>query len=228
MRTMASLLAHCGRITDSDESRNEPCSWFTPKPCKRMTKGTTPLFVTKHGTRGSPIVETVGSSAGLAATRSISRIKSSSRHEVTIPNPVFRCSEFGGVTDWYQSLGGDWLLFGECSTGKGSPVHRCNTRAYCATHHCGDRRGSFLVYIDIPFALVARVAYSRARSVYCLWASSHRQSHVKLVPVKRNLVVGFLLEQSLQAGDSPLYTCTYRSGSEISGQNNEQSVRFSD
>ncbi|GKA54808.1 hypothetical protein Tco_0753757 [Tanacetum coccineum] len=32
--------------------------------------------------------------------RSISRIKSSSRHEVTIPNPVFRCSEFGGVTDW--------------------------------------------------------------------------------------------------------------------------------
>ncbi|GKF26246.1 hypothetical protein Tco_0082140, partial [Tanacetum coccineum] len=30
--------------------------------------------------------------------RSISRIKSSSRHEVTIPNPVFRCSEFGGVT----------------------------------------------------------------------------------------------------------------------------------
>ncbi|GJZ13965.1 hypothetical protein Tco_0549195 [Tanacetum coccineum] len=34
---------------------------------------------------------------------SISRIKSSSRHEVTIPNPVFRCSEFGGVTDWYQS-----------------------------------------------------------------------------------------------------------------------------
>ncbi|GJU91955.1 hypothetical protein Tco_1304378 [Tanacetum coccineum] len=35
--------------------------------------------------------------------RSISRIKSSLRHEVTIPNPVFRCSEFGGVTDWYQS-----------------------------------------------------------------------------------------------------------------------------
>ncbi|GJX38836.1 hypothetical protein Tco_0252139 [Tanacetum coccineum] len=31
--------------------------------------------------------------------RSISRIKSSSRHEVTIPNLVFRCSEFGGVTD---------------------------------------------------------------------------------------------------------------------------------
>ncbi|GJZ71448.1 hypothetical protein Tco_0635299, partial [Tanacetum coccineum] len=30
--------------------------------------------------------------------RSISRIKSSSCHEVTIPNPVFRCSEFGGVT----------------------------------------------------------------------------------------------------------------------------------
>ncbi|GJY12795.1 putative reverse transcriptase domain-containing protein, partial [Tanacetum coccineum] len=30
--------------------------------------------------------------------RSISRIKPSSRHEVTIPNPVFRCSEFGGVT----------------------------------------------------------------------------------------------------------------------------------
>ncbi|GKF79360.1 hypothetical protein Tco_0234928, partial [Tanacetum coccineum] len=28
-----------------------------------------------------------------------SRIKSSSRHEVTIPNPVFRCSEFGGVAD---------------------------------------------------------------------------------------------------------------------------------
>ncbi|GJX00546.1 hypothetical protein Tco_0184459 [Tanacetum coccineum] len=27
---------------------------------------------------------------------------------------------------------------------RGSPVHRCNTRAYCATHHCGDRRGSFL------------------------------------------------------------------------------------
>ncbi|GKA92986.1 hypothetical protein Tco_0814972, partial [Tanacetum coccineum] len=40
------------------------------------------------------------------AMRSISRIKSSSRHEVTIPNPVFRCSEFGGVTDWYQS---SWL-----------------------------------------------------------------------------------------------------------------------
>ncbi|GJV16155.1 hypothetical protein Tco_1361478 [Tanacetum coccineum] len=38
--------------------------------------------------------------------RSISRIKSSSRHEVTIPNQVFRCSEFGGVTDWYQS---SWL-----------------------------------------------------------------------------------------------------------------------
>ncbi|GKA15418.1 hypothetical protein Tco_0695165, partial [Tanacetum coccineum] len=33
--------------------------------------------------------------------RFISRIKSSSRHEVTIPNPVFRCSEFGGVTDGY-------------------------------------------------------------------------------------------------------------------------------
>ncbi|GJR38953.1 hypothetical protein Tco_1214637 [Tanacetum coccineum] len=32
--------------------------------------------------------------------RSISRIKSSSRHEVTIPIPVFRCSDFGGVTDW--------------------------------------------------------------------------------------------------------------------------------
>ncbi|GJW50043.1 hypothetical protein Tco_0091394 [Tanacetum coccineum] len=30
--------------------------------------------------------------------RSISRIKSSSRHEVIIPNLVFRCSEFGGVT----------------------------------------------------------------------------------------------------------------------------------
>ncbi|GJT84869.1 hypothetical protein Tco_1066586 [Tanacetum coccineum] len=30
--------------------------------------------------------------------RSVSRIKSSSRHEVTIPNLVFRCSEFGGVT----------------------------------------------------------------------------------------------------------------------------------
>ncbi|GJR92533.1 hypothetical protein Tco_0264707 [Tanacetum coccineum] len=28
--------------------------------------------------------------------RSISRIKSSSRHEVTIPNPVFRCSEIWG------------------------------------------------------------------------------------------------------------------------------------
>ncbi|GKB14210.1 hypothetical protein Tco_0848133 [Tanacetum coccineum] len=30
--------------------------------------------------------------------RSGSCIKSSSRHEVTIPNLVFRCSEFGGVT----------------------------------------------------------------------------------------------------------------------------------
>ncbi|GJQ92913.1 hypothetical protein Tco_0004052 [Tanacetum coccineum] len=29
----------------------------------------------------------------------IPRIKSSSHHEVTIPNLVFRCSEFGGVTD---------------------------------------------------------------------------------------------------------------------------------
>ncbi|GJY98589.1 hypothetical protein Tco_0515499 [Tanacetum coccineum] len=25
--------------------------------------------------------------------------------------------------------------------GKGSPVRHCNTRAYRATHHCGDRRG---------------------------------------------------------------------------------------
>ncbi|GJT33120.1 putative reverse transcriptase domain-containing protein [Tanacetum coccineum] len=32
------------------------------------------------------------------ANRSISRIKSSLRHEVTIPNPVFCCSEFRGVT----------------------------------------------------------------------------------------------------------------------------------
>ncbi|GJW95654.1 hypothetical protein Tco_0175326 [Tanacetum coccineum] len=142
MRTMASLLAYCGRITDSDENRNEPCSWLTPKPCKCMTKGTTPLLVTKHGIRGSPIVETVGSSAGLAATvifrayekkkernpdnchgiasimkwpvflffnrimheMSISHIKSSSRHEVIIPNPVFRCSEFGGVTDCILAL----------------------------------------------------------------------------------------------------------------------------
>ncbi|GJW19788.1 hypothetical protein Tco_0027224 [Tanacetum coccineum] len=31
--------------------------------------------------------------------RSISRIKSSSRHEVTIPNPVFRCSEIWGEKD---------------------------------------------------------------------------------------------------------------------------------
>ncbi|GJZ14867.1 hypothetical protein Tco_0550544 [Tanacetum coccineum] len=34
--------------------------------------------------------------SGLTSLRSISRIKSSSRHEVTIPNPVFRCSKIWG------------------------------------------------------------------------------------------------------------------------------------
>ncbi|GKC29020.1 hypothetical protein Tco_1036314 [Tanacetum coccineum] len=36
--------------------------------------------------------------------RSISRIKSSSRLEVTIPNQVFCCSEFGGVTNIVYSI----------------------------------------------------------------------------------------------------------------------------
>ncbi|GKB22676.1 hypothetical protein Tco_0862077 [Tanacetum coccineum] len=42
---------------------------------------------------------------GKEERRSISRIKSSSRHEVTIPNPVFRYSEFGGVTPLLEDLG---------------------------------------------------------------------------------------------------------------------------
>ncbi|GJZ03562.1 hypothetical protein Tco_0536837 [Tanacetum coccineum] len=37
--------------------------------------------------------------------RSISRIKSSSRHEVTIPILVFRCSDFGGVTERPEYIG---------------------------------------------------------------------------------------------------------------------------
>ncbi|GJU91956.1 hypothetical protein Tco_1304379 [Tanacetum coccineum] len=37
-----------------------------------------------------------------------------------------------------------FLEFGVCSTGRRSPVSRCDTRAHCATHHCGDWRGSFL------------------------------------------------------------------------------------
>ncbi|GJU92664.1 retrovirus-related pol polyprotein from transposon TNT 1-94 [Tanacetum coccineum] len=36
--------------------------------------------------------------------RSISRIKSSSRHEVTIPNPVFRCSEIWGCDSDFQPI----------------------------------------------------------------------------------------------------------------------------
>ncbi|GJZ21146.1 retrovirus-related pol polyprotein from transposon TNT 1-94 [Tanacetum coccineum] len=51
--------------------------------------------------------------------------------------------EFGVVS-------GGWLLFGECSTGRRLPVPRCNTRAYCATHYCGDWRGSLLE--EVAFA----------------------------------------------------------------------------
>ncbi|GJX93711.1 hypothetical protein Tco_0348297 [Tanacetum coccineum] len=38
-----------------------------------------------------------------------------------------------------------------CSTGRRSPVPRCNTRAYCATHYCGDWRGSLLE--EVAFAV---------------------------------------------------------------------------
>ncbi|GJV71084.1 hypothetical protein Tco_1491079 [Tanacetum coccineum] len=42
------------------------------------------------------VIGAISGTASAGSTRSISRIKSSSRHEVTIPNPVFRCSEIWG------------------------------------------------------------------------------------------------------------------------------------
>ncbi|GKB80767.1 hypothetical protein Tco_0947662 [Tanacetum coccineum] len=41
-------------------------------------------------------MDVAGRTTAWAMMRSISRIKSSSRHEVTIPNPVFRCSKIWG------------------------------------------------------------------------------------------------------------------------------------
>ncbi|GJZ50217.1 hypothetical protein Tco_0604407 [Tanacetum coccineum] len=46
-----------------------------------------------------------------------------------------------------------------------SSVHRCNTRAYCATHHCGDWRGSFLEKV----AFVRRCWFT-VREVRIAWA----------------------------------------------------------
>ncbi|GJV16147.1 hypothetical protein Tco_1361470, partial [Tanacetum coccineum] len=45
---------------------------------------------------GMATTAAVGPAQARPSSRSISRIKSSSRHEVTIPNPVFRCSEIWG------------------------------------------------------------------------------------------------------------------------------------
>ncbi|GJV76579.1 hypothetical protein Tco_1508163 [Tanacetum coccineum] len=40
---------------------------------------------------------------------------------------------------WFQEK-----YSGRTTGGRRLPVPRCNTRAHCATHHCGDWRGSFL------------------------------------------------------------------------------------
>ncbi|GJZ97467.1 hypothetical protein Tco_0669920 [Tanacetum coccineum] len=56
---------------------------------------------------------------------------------------------------------GGWLLFGECSTGRRLSVPYCNTMAYCATHHCGDWRGSFL----------EKVAFTSRRALMSCWPS---------------------------------------------------------
>ncbi|GJX04099.1 hypothetical protein Tco_0190015 [Tanacetum coccineum] len=68
--------------------------------------------------------------------RSISRIKSSSRHEVTIPIPVFRCSDFGGcIREMSQSLSNnvpDNTLEQEATTGHFTP-RRLNSPTLQAT-----------------------------------------------------------------------------------------------